>query len=107
MGKLDHIPELLGTENYVRWATKTQYALMCEDHWCHVNMRAEPEDLLGQPSHMPLPVDPVNPMAAEMAAMHEWLLEDMKAKELITRCLSSSVSSLIPHTHTVTTRKAW
>lgn len=84
MGKHNHIPKLLGMENYVGWATKMQYALACEDLWCHINTKAKPGDLLGQPSVMPMPVDPINPMAAEMMAMHEWLLQDMKAKELIT-----------------------
>ncbi|KAG1770860.1 hypothetical protein EV702DRAFT_1248851 [Suillus placidus] len=41
MGKHDHIPELLGTENYIGWATKMQYALASEDYWCHVNTKAE------------------------------------------------------------------
>jgi hypothetical protein len=96
MGKHNHIPELLSMENYVSWATKMQYALACEDHWCHVNIKATPEDLLSQPSVKSLSVDPINPMTTEITAMHEWLLEDMKAKELITCCLSSSVASLIP-----------
>ena len=84
MGKHDYIPELLGTENYVGWATKMQYTLACEDHWCHINTKAEPGDLLGHPSYMLLPADVAKPTDAEMAKMHVWLLEDMKAKELIT-----------------------
>jgi hypothetical protein len=107
MGKHDYIPELLGTKNYISWATKMQYTLACEDHWCHINMKAEPGDLLGHPSHMPVPAIPANPTAAEMMEMCEWLLEDMKAKELITHRLSPSVASLIPHSHTVTAHKAW
>ncbi|KAG1734773.1 hypothetical protein EDD22DRAFT_852448 [Suillus occidentalis] len=102
MGKHDHIPELLGTENYVGWATKMQYALACEDHWCHINTKADPGDLLGFPSFIPLPVDATKPTDAETAKMREWLLKDMKAKELITRRLSSmlyfvSVCSMLVH----------
>jgi hypothetical protein len=88
-------------ENYVGWATKMQYALACKDHWCHINMKADPVDLLGFPSFLSLPVDTAKPTDAETAKMREWLLKDMKAKELITRRLSSSVASLIPRAHTV------
>ncbi|KAG2740678.1 hypothetical protein P692DRAFT_201727783 [Suillus brevipes Sb2] len=107
MGKHDHIPELLGTENYIGWATKMQYALACEDYWCHVNTKAEPGDLLGLPLYLPSAVDVAKPTDAEVAKMREWLLKDMKAKELITRRLSSSVSSLVPRLHSITARKAW
>ncbi|KAG1844249.1 hypothetical protein C8R48DRAFT_818647 [Suillus tomentosus] len=87
MGKHNHIPELLGMENYVGWATKMQYALACEDLWCHINTKAEPGDLLRQPSVMPTPVDPVNPTAAEIMAMNrvasiglvkDWLMGHIK-----------------------------
>jgi hypothetical protein len=94
-------------ENYVGWATKMQYALVCEDHWCHVNTKAEPGDLLGQPSIKPVPVDLDNLMSTEITAMCEWLLEDMKAKELIIHHLSSLVTLLIPHSHDITAHKAW
>jgi len=107
MGKYDHIPELLGMENYVGWSTKMQYALACEDLWCHINTTVNPADLLGTPSFIPAPVDPNNVTAAEMATMREWLLEDIKAKDLITRHLSPSVGALVLHAHTVSARKAW
>lgn len=107
MGKLDHIPELLGSENYVGWSTKTQYALACEDLWCHVNKTIDRADILGTPSFMPVAADANNITAAELATMCEWLLNDVKAKDLITRRLSPSVSSLISCSHTVSARKAW
>jgi hypothetical protein len=107
MGKHNHIPELLGMENYVGWAMKMQYALVCEDHWCHINTKAEPGDLLRQPSVIPVPTNPTNPTTAETAEIHEWLLEDMKAKELITHQLSSFIASLIPRSCTVTVHKVW
>ncbi|KAG2737997.1 hypothetical protein P692DRAFT_20648054, partial [Suillus brevipes Sb2] len=107
MGKHDHIPELLGTENYIGWATKMQYTLACEDYWCHVNTKAVPGDLLGLPLYMPAPKIKSAPMDAEVATMREWLLKDMKAKELITRRLCASVASLVPRSHNVTARKAW
>lgn len=84
MEKYDHIPELLGSENYVGWSTKMQYALACEDLWCHVNNKSDPTDLLGQPSHIPVAADPLNITDAEKALMRAWLLDDMKAKDLIT-----------------------
>jgi len=101
MGKYDHIPELLGSENYIRWSTKMQYTLTYEDLWCHINTVMDPADLLGTPSTLPVPADPANTMAAERTEMCEWLLNDMKAKDLITRRLSPSVGSLVSHSHTV------
>ncbi|KAG2755699.1 hypothetical protein P692DRAFT_201693080, partial [Suillus brevipes Sb2] len=46
-------------------------------------------------------------MTAEKAKMHEWLLDDMKAKDLIARRLNASVGALISRSHTVSARKAW
>jgi hypothetical protein len=83
MGKYDHIPKLLGTENFVGWSTKMQYTLACEDLWCHINMNPDPTDLLGAPSFKPVPADPNNITPAEKIEMREWLLSDMKAKDLI------------------------
>lgn len=107
MGKFDHIPELLGTENYVGWSTKMQYALACEDLWCHINTNPDPTDLLGVPSFIPDPADPNNITPAERTAMREWLLSDIKAKDLITRRLSASVGALVSRAHTVSARDAW
>lgn len=107
MGKYNHIPELLGSENYVGWSTKTQYALACKDLWCHVNKIVDRADILGTLSFMPVAADANNITAAELAAMHEWLLNDVKAKDIITRCLSSSVGSLVSRSHTVSARKVW
>jgi hypothetical protein len=107
MGKYDHIPELLGSENYVGWSTKMQYALVCEDLWCHINTVVDPADLLGTPSVKPVPVDLANIMAAETTAIREWLLNNMKAKDLITHRLSPSVRSLVSHSHTISARKVW
>ncbi|KAG2743291.1 hypothetical protein P692DRAFT_20747026, partial [Suillus brevipes Sb2] len=39
--------------------------------------------------------------------MREWLLSDIKAKDLITCRLSASVGSLVSRSHTVSARKAW
>jgi hypothetical protein len=107
MGKYDHIPELLGSENYIGWSTKMQYALACEDLWCHVNTTVDPADLLGTPSFIPVPADPANITTTECTTMCEWLLTDMKAKDLITRRLSSSVGSLVSRSHTISAQKAW
>ncbi|KAG2030849.1 hypothetical protein BDR03DRAFT_986822 [Suillus americanus] len=93
MGKYDHIPELLGSENYIGWSTKMQYALACKDLWCHINTILDPADLLGTPSMLPVPADPNNVTAAERTSMHEWPLNDMKAKDLVTRHLSPSDSA--------------
>jgi hypothetical protein len=107
MGKYDHIPKLLGSENYVGWSTKMQYALACEDLWCHVNMTVDPADLLRTPSSIPVPVNPNNITAVEKMSMREWLLNDMKAKDLITRHLSSAVGALVSQSHTVSAHKVW
>jgi hypothetical protein len=106
MGKYDHIPKLLGSENYVGWSTKMQYALACKDLWCHVNNKPDPADLLGQPLHIPVATDPLNVTPTEKVLMCVWLLDDMKAKNLITCHLSPLVSALISHAHTTTAQKA-
>jgi hypothetical protein len=107
MGKYDHIPKLLGYENYIGWSTKMQYALACKDLWCHVNTVVDPADLPGTPSIKPIPTDPANITAAETTAIHEWLLNNMKAKDLITHRLSPSVRSLVSCSHTISTCKVW
>lgn len=107
MGKYDHILELLGLENYIGWSMKMQYALACEDLWCHVNTKSDPADILGTPSYLPVPVDPANITSAEKAKIREWLLDDIKAKDLIIRRLNASVGALISRAHTTSARKAW
>ncbi|KAG2044293.1 hypothetical protein BDR03DRAFT_847514, partial [Suillus americanus] len=103
----DHIPELLGTKIFVGWSTKMQYALACEDLWCHINTNPDPTDLLRVPSFKPVPTDPNNITSAEKTEMWEWLLSDMKAKDLIACHLSASVGALVSRSHTVTARDAW
>jgi hypothetical protein len=71
MEKYDHIPELLGSENYIGWSTKMQYALACKDLWCHINTVVDPADLLRTPSVKPIPVDLANITAAETTAIRE------------------------------------
>ncbi|KAG2151262.1 uncharacterized protein EDB93DRAFT_1044730, partial [Suillus bovinus] len=92
MGKFDHIPELLGSENYIGWSTKMQYALACKDLWCHINMSL---------------LIPTTVTAVETATMCEWLLKDMKAKDLVACHLSPSVGALVSRSHTVSARKVW
>jgi hypothetical protein len=70
-------------------------------------MSSDPADLLGTPCFMPTAADPTNITSAEKAKMREWLLSDIKAKDLITRCLCSSVGALVSRSHTVSARKAW
>ncbi|KAG2036318.1 hypothetical protein BDR03DRAFT_983095 [Suillus americanus] len=82
-----------------------QYALACEDLWCHINTVINLADLLGTPSTLPIPANPANITATERAEMCEWLLNDMKAKDLITHCLSPSIGSLVSHSHTVSAHK--
>ncbi|KAG2130432.1 uncharacterized protein EDB93DRAFT_1255917 [Suillus bovinus] len=84
-----------------------QYALACEDLWCHVNTNPDPMDILGLPSVLPVPVDPANVTAAEQTLMHEWLLNNIKAKDLITHHISPSVGVLVLRAHTVTSRMVW
>jgi hypothetical protein len=69
MGKYNHIPELLGTENFVGRSTKMQYALACEDLWCHINTNPDPTDLLRAPSFKPVPADPNNITPAKKIEM--------------------------------------
>ena len=107
MGKLDHIPELTGPDTYFVWKCEVTYALGIEDQWCHVTDTVDPDDILGNASFKPIPADPLLPTTAEMKAIHEWLLHNLKAKSIITHRLSTSVQQLISTNHQITARDAW
>lgn len=107
MGKLDHIPELTGPDTYFAWKREVTYALGIEDQWCHVTDTVDPDDVLGCASFKPIPADPCLPTAAESKAIREWLINDLKAKSIITRHLSMTVQQLISTHHSVTARDAW
>ncbi|KAG1852549.1 hypothetical protein F4604DRAFT_1933704 [Suillus subluteus] len=102
MGKLDHIPELTGLDTYFAWKHKVTYALGIDDQWCHVTETVDPDDIFGSTSFKPIAVDPLNPTAAETMAIHEWLINDLKAKAIITCWLSVTVQHLISTSHKVT-----
>jgi hypothetical protein len=107
MGKLDHIPELTGLDSYFAWKHEVTYALGIEDIWCHVTDTIDPEDVLGSASFKPVPADPLLPTAAETTAIREWLINNLKAKAIITHHLSISIQPLISTSHKVSARDAW
>jgi hypothetical protein len=84
MGKFDHIPELTGLDTYFPWKHEVTYSLGMEDLWCHVTNVVDPDDILGNASYKPAFLDPLQPTAAETAALQEWLVTDLKAKAIIT-----------------------
>ncbi|KAG2140870.1 hypothetical protein BD769DRAFT_1319832, partial [Suillus cothurnatus] len=96
MGKLDHIPELTGPDSYFPG-----------NIWCHVTDTIDPEDVLGSASFKPVPVDPLLPTAAETTTIREWLINNLKAKAIITHCLSISIQQLISTSHKVSACDAW
>ncbi|KAG2159091.1 uncharacterized protein EDB93DRAFT_1076042 [Suillus bovinus] len=107
MGKLDHILELTGLDTYFAWKREVTYALGIEDQWCHVTDTVDPDDVLGSASYKPVPADPLQPTAAETTAIREWLINDLKAKAIITCRLSISVQQLISTSHKVSVCDAW
>src|SRR6267154_4770640 len=107
MGKFDHILELTGPETYFAWKREVTYALGTEDLWCHVSSSIDPTDILGVASFLPVAVDPANPSADEVKAIRLWLVDDLKAKAIITRHLSVSVQQFISDSHKVTAHAAW
>ncbi|KIK36396.1 hypothetical protein CY34DRAFT_94470 [Suillus luteus UH-Slu-Lm8-n1] len=107
MGKLDHIPELTGPETYFAWKREVTYALGVEDLWCHVADTVDPDDVLGSASFKPIPAAKTSPTADESKAIRLWLINDLKAKAIITRRLSVTVQQLISTHHSVTARDAW
>lgn len=107
MGKLDHIPELTGPETYFAWKREVTYALGTEDLWCHVSTSADPTDILGVASHIPAPAIAGSPTVDEIRDIRLWLVDDLKAKAIITRRLSVSVQQFISDSHKVTAREAW
>jgi hypothetical protein len=72
-----------------------QYALTCKDLWCHVNTNPDPMDILGNPSFMPIPINLLNITAAEQTLMCECLLNDIKAKDLMTQHVSLFIRVLV------------
>lgn len=107
MGKYDHIPELTGPDTYFAWKRETKYLLGTEDLWCHVSETADPDDVLGTPSHIPIAVISGAPTADETKAIRAWLVDDLKAKSHITRRLSPTVQQLVSSSHRVSARAAW
>lgn len=107
MGKLDHIPELTGPDTYFAWKHEVTYALGIEDQWCHITDTIDPDDVLGSASFKPTPADPLLPTATETSAIYEWLINDLKAKAIITCRLSISVQQLISTSHKVSAHDAW
>ena len=107
MGKYDHIPELTGPDNYFHWKREVTYTLGIEDLWCHVSTSTDSRDVLGVASHLPVAAVPGCPTNDETKAIRSWLVDDLKAKAIITRRLSTSVQQFISDDHTVSARKAW
>ncbi|KAG1741812.1 uncharacterized protein EDB91DRAFT_1052246 [Suillus paluster] len=107
MGKLDHIPELTGMDTYFAWKHEVIYALGIKDQWCHVTDTIDPDDVLGNTLFQPMLANPLSPTADEMKSIREWLINDLKAKSIITHCLSTSVQQLISTSHRVTAWDAW
>ncbi|KAG1729853.1 uncharacterized protein EDB91DRAFT_1252891 [Suillus paluster] len=83
MGKLDHIPELMGLDTYFAWKHEVAYSLGTEDLWCHVMDKVDPDDILGNALYKPTPVIPSMLTATEVKTIREWLIEDLKAKAII------------------------
>ncbi|KAG3230043.1 hypothetical protein P692DRAFT_20718198 [Suillus brevipes Sb2] len=58
MGKFDHIPEVMGPDNYFTWKCEVTYSLGTEDLWCHVTDKVDLDDILGTASFRPKAVNP-------------------------------------------------
>jgi len=84
-----------------------QYALTCKDLWCYVNTNPDPMDILGILSFMPIPINLLNITAAEQTLIYECLLNDIKAKDLITQHVSQFIRLLVLQSYTVTSRHWW
>lgn len=107
MGKYNHIPELMGAENYIPWETQAQLVLTNNDLWCHVTENAGPGKILGAASVLPVAATPATPTDAEKAAIRAWLINNSKAKTIILCKLALSIHLLIPCNTSVTAHEAW
>ncbi|KAG1727463.1 uncharacterized protein EDB91DRAFT_1253883 [Suillus paluster] len=67
----------------------------------------DPDDLLGNTSFKPILADPLLPTISEMKATCDRLINDLKAKSIITHCLSASVKQLISTSHKLTACDSW
>jgi hypothetical protein len=81
----------MGLDTYFTWKHEVTYALGIEDQWCHVTDTVDPNDILGSTSFKLIPVDPLLPTTNETKSIHEWLINNLKAKSIITCCFFTSV----------------
>ncbi|KAG6326991.1 hypothetical protein ID866_12098 [Astraeus odoratus] len=82
MGKLKHIPELMGGLTFFVWQAQIVFMLGCGGVYNHISDSADPLDLLEYALCLPEPADPLAPMDAERRSMLEWLREDAVAKDI-------------------------
>ncbi|KAG2043704.1 hypothetical protein BDR03DRAFT_1004957 [Suillus americanus] len=95
MGKFDHIPELLGSDNFPSWRRAVELVLAGEGLWNHCSSSTDPLDVAEFASTIPVPVVPATPTAAETASMREWIKEDAQTKAIIGRRLSPIVQNML------------
>jgi len=105
MGKLDHIPELSGADNFSTWHHQVQLALKSEGLWQYVS---EGKDIMNYAEYgvlFPMPADPSKPTMKEIGLIKSWYQEDARAKSIISRKMSPVVFALLPED--LSAREQW
>jgi len=102
--KLDHIPTLDGAADYPSWSKSIMHTLQGEGFWGFVEGS---EDPLSPFPIVPTPVIAAGATAPALKAHREWWQKDAKVKDIIERCISPVVSTIIPCVETTTARDIW
>jgi len=102
--KLDHIPTLNGAADYPSWSKSIMRTLQGEGFWGFVEGSDDP---LSPFPKVPVPAVAANSTAPTLKAYREWWQKDAKVKDIIERCVSPVVSTIIPCTETTTARDIW
>ena len=101
---LDHIPILEGSSNFPAWKRSITRTLQGEGFWGYV----DGSDVVTAPFRkIPMPEVTVTSSSAVLNKYAEWWRQDAQAKDIIERCISPIVSTIIPCTDTTTACDIW
>ena len=101
---LDHIPTLNGTADYPSWSKLIMHTLQGKGFWGFIEGS---EDPLPPFPVVPMPIIAAGATAPALKAHHEWWQKDAKVKDIIKRCISPVISTIIPCAKTTTARDIW
>lgn len=103
--KLDHVPLLVGSDNFESWKRAIRQVLQGEGYWGHVDGDAD--------VFSPFPISPKPAVCneqstlAQVTAFRDWWKEDSRTRTIVERRISPIILNLLPQGDTVTARDVW